>query len=545
MFISRKKREAACEALKSFVAALLVATMMFGPAQAWAGDDDNHGAYESTLKQIKHIVVIYQENWSFDSLYGDFPGANGMDNASATSLNQVDRLGVPYKTQLGTPFNRISAAAPQLTTPPQPINTNVSPNAIDSRFPANLDTLHPYNAQDFIQNGDKTGDIVHRYWNHFSQIDGGKNDKYVAWSDNPGLVMSYFNATNLPEGKLAQQYTIADNFFHSAFGGSFLNHQFLIAATAPVFPNASTVTPGSIAAVDSSGQLALDANHRPVHDGFITPIGGVTPVGSTFDHNYVVNTAHSVNLIPNFRVKTDPSLVPSLNDSNPSDTARPYTPTIGDRLDNKNVSWKYYAGGWNEALASTLSNPSPANPATVNSLFQWHHQPFAYYDNYAPFLSNGTANPRSAAHLQDEKNFYQDVQNETLPVVSFIKPLGPNNEHPGYADLLTGQQHVADLVKTVQESRYADNTLIIITYDEFGGRWDHVAPPKIDQWGPGARVPAIFIGSMVKKGYVDHTQYETNSILSLLEQRFEMKPLTTRDAQANPLSNIFVRKHER
>ena len=101
---------------------------------------------------------------------------------------------------------------------------------------------------------------------------------------------------------------------------------------------------------------------------------------------------------------------------------------------------------------------------------------------------------------------------------------------------------MADLVSAVQKSKYADDTLIIITYDEFGGRFDHVAPPMIDQWGPGARVPAIFIGPMVKKGYIDHTQYETTSILGLIEERFELKPLSTRDAQANPLTNIFVRK---
>jgi phospholipase C len=540
-------RENLYERLQQFVAFWLVATMIFAPSAGWAGDQNNQGGNnqagnsqgESTIQQIKHIVVIYQENWSFDSLYGEFPGANGRSNASAQSLNQVDRFGVPYVQQLGQPFNRISAAAPQFTTPPQPINTNVTPNAIDSRFPANLDTLHPYDAQDFIQTGDKTGDIVHRYWNHFSQINGGNNNKYVAWSDNPGLVMSYFDATNLPEGKLAQEFTIGDNFFHSAFGGSFLNHQFLIAATAPVFPNAATVTPNSIATVDSTGQLALNASGRPAHDGNVTPIGGVTPTGTTFDKNYAVNTIYSKNLVPTFKKTTDVDLLPSQNDSNPNDTMRRYIPTIGDRLDAKHVSWKYYAGGFDAAIASTPTNPMPAVPATVDPLFQWHHQPFAYYDNYAPFNPDGTRNQRSVAHLQDETRFFADVQNETPPSVSFIKPLGPNNEHPGYADLLTGQQHVADIVKAIQQSKYWHNTLIIVTYDEFGGRWDHVAPPRIDQWGPGARVPGIFIGLMVKRGFVDHTQYETTSILRLIEKRFDLKPLSTRDAQANPFTNIF------
>ena len=99
----------------------------------------------------------------------------------------------------------------------------------------------PYNlvTKANLQTSDKTGDIVHRFWHEQAQINHGKMNRFVTWSDNPGLVMSYFDATSLPEGKLAQKYTMDDNFFHAAFGGSFLNHQFLIAAAAPVYPNAA------------------------------------------------------------------------------------------------------------------------------------------------------------------------------------------------------------------------------------------------------------------------------------------------------------------
>jgi phospholipase C len=345
--------------------------------------------------------------------------------------------------------------------------------------------------------------------------------------------MSYFDVTTLPEGRLAQQFTLSDNLFHSAFGGSFLNHQFLIAAAAPVFPNAATKTPSSLPVLDASGRLALGADGKIIRDG------KVTPINATFEHNFAVNTIYSVNMVPTFKTPADTDLLPSQNDSHPGDPARPYLPTIGDRLEERRISWKWYAGGWDAAVASTLSNPSPANPATVDPLFQWHHQPFAYYDNFAPFLPSGQRNPRSAAHLQDETNFLNDLKNRTLPHVSFIKPLGPNNEHPGYADLSTGQQHVADLVQAVQQSQYWDDCLIIITYDENGGRWDHVPPPAIDKWGPGARVPAILVGPTVKAGHVDHTLYETDSILALIEHRFHLKPLSTRDAQADPFTHVF------
>ena len=198
-------------------------------------------------------------------------------------------------------------------------------------------------------------------------------------------------------------------------------------------------------------------------------------------------------------------------------------PTIGDRLNEKNISWAWYSGGWNDALAG---NPDP--------LFQFHHQPFAYYANYA----DGT--PGRAAHLKDEKDFLQALTTpNNLPAVSFIKPLGPDNEHPGYANLTQGQQHVADLVSAVQNSPYWADTAIIITYDENGGRWDHVAPPMVDRWGPGTRVPTIIISPFAKKGFVDHTQYDTTSILKFDRDALGPGPARHPRRSRRPLTNAF------
>jgi phospholipase C len=465
-----------------------------------------------------------------------FPGANGLSKSSSLSLTQLDRLtGQPYSSQQGQPFDLVSGSA-SLTTPPQPINNG----AVDTRFDANLNTLFPYNIVNHstLQPTDKTGDIVHRYWHEQSQINHGKMNQFVSWSDNPGLVMSYFDATNLPEGKLAQQYTMCDNFFHAAYGGSFLNHQFLIAAAAPVYPNAPASMQPTLA---SDGQLALDpTTGKIVHDGSITPVGGLSfsDGTTTFDKNYAVNTIYSTNLVPTFSTPGSASLLPSQNDSNTSDTTRAYIPNIGDRLSDKNVSWKWYSGGWDNALASNPANNGtvPPNPP-VDPLFQWHHQAFAYYDNYAPWV-NGQRNLVSAAHLQDENNFFLDLQNNTLPAVSFIKPLGPNNEHPGYADLQQGQQHVADIVSAVRNSAYWGHTLIVVTYDEHGGRWDHVSPPTSNGiWGDGSRVPAIVIGPFAKTHFVDHTQHDTLSIIKTIELIYGLTPLNTFDANASSLAS--------
>jgi phospholipase C len=438
--------------------------LVFAAAQVHA-----QGSLAQLKARVNHIVVVYQENWSFDGLYGHFPGANGISNASPGTLRQVDKSGKP------------------LAAAPLPVNgKDVDPNFADI---APTLPLKPYDLLSLVSPATQTGDIVHRFYTQQLQIDGGKMDKFIAWSDNGGLVMSYFDATNYPEGKLAQEFTLCDNFFHAAFGGSFLNHMWLIAAATPVFPNAPA---GMIATPPDAAKLTAA-------DKVVTPDG------------YVVNTAFSVNQPVPPSVKDPATLVPNQT-----------LPTIGDRLTEKGISWAWYSGGWNDAMAG---KPDP--------LFQFHHQPFIFFSNYA----DGTEAKRT--HLRDETDFFTALGNGTLPAVSFVKPLGPDNEHPGYANLLRGQQHVEDIVARIRASALWNDTVIIITYDENGGRWDHVAPPVVDRWGPGTRVPTIVVSSLARKAYIDHAQYDTTSILKLIEQRWDLKPLGTRDAGVASLVNAL------
>jgi phospholipase C len=320
------------------------------------------------------------------------------------------------------------------------------------------------------------------------QIDGGKMDKFAAISDAAGLSMGYYNTANLPLYPYAKQYTLADNFFHAAFGGSYLNHIWLVCACTPTWPNAPA---SSVAQVDENGNMVKD--------------GAVTPDGYNVNTSFTVNSPHPPNITNTLQ------LVPNQTQ-----------PTLGDRLSEKGISWAWFSGGWTDA---TSGNPDP--------LFQYHHQPFAYFQNYA----DGT--PGRAQHLKDESEFYYDIQNNALPAVSFVKPLGEENEHPGYTNAASGEMHAAQLVDLIQKSPAWQDTAIIITYDENGGFWDHVAPPKVDKWGPGSRVPALIISPYAKKGYVDHTQYDTTSILKFIENRYGLAPLTSRDAGVNDLSNAF------
>jgi phospholipase C len=420
------------------------------------------------LDKINHIIVIYLENRSFDNLYGLFPGANGVANAG-DAAKQVDKNGKPYDKL------------------PPALNTNLRPPAVDARFPPDLANA-PFRSEAYAGLHEITGDLLHRFYQEQLQINGGKMNKFVAWSDAGGLVMSTYDGSTMPLWDYAQRYVLMDNFFHAAFGGSFLNHFWLVCACSPIYKD----PPPKL-------MIQLDANGALLKDAAVTPDG------------YAVNTMqprqgpHAANI-------TDPAqLLP------PQDL-----PTIGDRMSDKGVTWAWYSGGWNDAVAG---KPDP--------LFQFHHQAFAFFRNTA----NGT--PGAKEHLKDELDLIAGIEKGELPQVVFFKPAGEDNEHPGYASVLAGERHTADLIKMIERSPLWKDTAIIIAYDENGGLWDHVAPPKIDRWGPGTRVPALVISPFAKKGFIDHTQYDTTSILKLIETRFGLAPLGTRDAATNDMTNAF------
>ncbi len=201
--------------------------------------------------KIDHIVVIYEENHSFDNVFGGWEHVNGLDHASAQRQVMPDGSVLPC-----LPQNDVN-----LTSPPLPITCSgtVGSQTINSAF-ANA----PFRIDDYIQPEDTTcpppgvfapngvlngaglpggctRDLVHRFYNEQYQIDGGRQDRYVAGSDAVGLTMGTYDTTELPIYKYlhsadAPHYAIADNFFQSAFGGSFLNHQWLIAAKTPIWP---------------------------------------------------------------------------------------------------------------------------------------------------------------------------------------------------------------------------------------------------------------------------------------------------------------------
>ncbi|KQZ02439.1 acid phosphatase [Pseudolabrys sp. Root1462] len=453
------------------------------------------------INAIDTVVVIYAENRSFDNLYGAFPGANGLQNVTPENSRQLDRDGSVLK-ELPPVWNNLTAkGVTPVVTQAQTEHMANAPFAIDD--PKGLNT----------QLGVVTHDLWHLFYQNQMQINGGKNDKFAAYADAGGLVMGHYDGSKLPLWKVAKDYVLADNFFQGAFGGSFLNHFQLACACTPRYPDADkSPAKGIIAAVEADGVSLKLADNSP--KSAIDGIPKFVNNGQISPDFYAVNTMQ-------------PPYQPSANKPAPegdkrfADPSKPNTlppqhdVTIGDLLSLKGVSWAWYAGAWQAALDGQNATPVPN--------FQFHHQPYNYFVQYAP----GTA--AREEHLKDAGMngvaFIKAIDEGKLPQVTFYKPQGNLNSHAGYTDVMSGDEHMADVIAHLQKSPQWAHMLIVLTYDENGGFWDHVAPPKADRWGPGSRIPAIIVSPYARKGTVDHTQSDTTSILRFITKRYDLPVL--------------------
>lgn len=428
--------------------------------------------------------------------------------------------------------------------------------------------------------GGCTRDLVHRFYSEMFQINGGKQNRYVTGSDAAGLSMGYYDTTKLPiyvalHKHGAPHYVIADHFFQAAFGGSFLNHQWLVAATTPVFASAANDAGATDfhSVVDQNGMptstplyanlLGSSAKDAQLTASCAPPSGRPATPANVACGDFAINTIQPYYQ-PYAPGTADARRLPPLEN-----------PTIGERLSARGIDWAWYSGGWSNANGdvgapgwTNGSGPACGDPNAIagaaypncpDKLFQFHHQPFNYFKAYA----TGTA--ARAAHLRDVAEFVQVANTGRLKPVSFVKLIGAENEHPGYASEPAGSARLVDLIASIVNGPDGRDTLIIVTYDEFGGSWDHVPPPPYqtervaewdhrhhdhdhdhhagggahDRWGPGTRIPALLISKRFDRSGVDHANYDTTSILKLIEDRYHLAPLASRDAEVRSLARAL------
>src|SRR6266852_5353743 len=219
---------------------------------ATADADRADGLRNNTLSKIRHLVVIYQENHSFDNLYGAWEGVNGRASADPAQTIQIGQGGVPYSCLLQ---NEVNLASPQLPATCTDTTTGMSFSSAFSNQPFSIEAYIPSSAHtcplpgvsfaggSSLPNpnnlpGGCTRDIVHKFYQEQYQLNNGQQNRYVAGSDAIGMTMGYYDTSSLPiyqylHSPAHPHYAIADDFFQGAFGGSFLNHQWLIAAATP------------------------------------------------------------------------------------------------------------------------------------------------------------------------------------------------------------------------------------------------------------------------------------------------------------------------
>jgi phospholipase C len=515
------------------------------------------------MHRVKHTVVIYEENHSFDNLYGGWEGVDGLKHADKAHTTQV--------SQAGQAFECLQQDDVNLTSPPlDPTCTNTTGGAFQSHF-----TNAPFMIDDYIKPEDTTcpapgefaangklkgtglpggctRDLVHRYYQEQYQLNGGAQNRYMTGSDAVGLTMGGYHTRDLPiyeylHSKGHPHYAIADRFFQAAFGGSFLNHQWLVAAATPTDPAAGA---GDHSVVDSNGMptsYPLYTAEAGVQDKAFTQ---ACPGRAGFTcGDYAVNTIQ-----PPYQPYSSPTALK---------LAPQTAPTIGDRLSEKGIDWAWYSGGWSNADGdhnapgwTNGDGPNCSDPNAVatavypncpDKLFQFHHQPLNYFKSFEP------GSEMRKQHLRDEVELEGLISGSKksceLKPVSLLKPIGAENEHPGYASEHTGSDHLVDLLKGIEGSKCAKNTMVVVTYDEFGGQWDHVPPPGqgsttpgvSDEMGPGTRIPALVLApGLHGNAVVDHASHDTTSIMATIEHRYGLKPVSSRDGSVQDLSTVYA-----
>lgn len=487
-------------------------------ATATTPDD---AALDAKLREHIHtVVVLYAENRSFNNLFAGFPGLE-------RPLKALDSPEYRQRDRDGTLLTTLPPIWSGLVPKPQTVDGrhyHIDEKAIVGLPNQPFALRTPQGAP--LPHDVITRDLIHRFYENQLQINGGRNDGFVAWGNTGAMVMGHYadSAKQLRLWQIARQFTLCDNFFMGAFGGSFLNHQYLAAAQAPFYPDADQ-SPAKFQIAVMQGDDPSSIRPKLAEDSPASAMQGRPQWAS---HDALTPDFWAVNTIgpayaPGFN--QDPQ-DPQLADAGSPNTLPPQMHlTIGDMLSRSGVDWAWYAGAWQLALEGRGQGDHKEFPQAPD--FQPHHQPFNYFRQFAPGTAARRQHLRDAGtgSTADSNHFVAAAEAGTLPAVAFYKPQGNLNMHAGYASVEDGDEHLAQVIEALRKSPQWPHMLVVLTVDENGGWWDHVAPPKGDRWGPGTRIPAIIVSPHAKKGFVDHTIYDTGSILRFITRRFSLNKL--------------------
>jgi phospholipase C len=493
----------------------------------------------ATATKIKHLVVIFGENDSFDHYFGTYPAAQ--NNPGEPPF--VAASGTPAVNGLSTPLDPTKAFAPVtgvhlLTANPTAANVGngtgaANPFRLGPSQAATTDMGHSYLPEQQASN-DGAMDLFPKY----TGSAGPPPNTDAGAASTTGAVMAYFDGNAVSElWSLAQNYALDDNAWTTTFG--------------PSTPGAINLISGQTNGISQMNHTPFAASHA-VADGN----GGFTMIGDTDPLGDVCSTAADQN---------------SMAGTN-----------VGDLLNAKNISWGWFEGGFDLTITNAngttgcarQTNATVPDIAETSTDYIPHHEPFQYYastanlDHLRPSSVTAIGNTLEddgktrdpANHQYDSHDFFAALQAGNFPAVSYLKAPAYEDAHPGYSDPIDEQAFIVRVITAVQSSGDWASTAIVITYDDSDGWYDHQAPSIVNvsataedalnglgsctsgaQQGPaapatplvgtdgkpaqgrcgyGTRIPLLVISPFAKKNYVDHTLTDQSSVLKLIEDNW-------------------------
>ncbi|MGW7681964.1 phospholipase C [Kribbella sp. NPDC054772] len=483
------------------------------PANAQAA---NWSRPVGTTTPIKHVVVIFGENISFDHYFGTYP--------NATNEN-------------GTPFTA-AAHTPKVNGLSQQLLTN-NPNA--------------YNPKRLAPSQALTCDQNHGYSAEQKAVNGGKADKFVENTETdkctgqpvlfgePGLVMDYFDGNTVTAmWNYAQHYALSDNSFDTVYG--------------PSSPGAVNLISGQ-----THGVQAIDPKTgKPTTDAYAVQSPDANGIGTMTNDPDPYYDDCSNN-----------------NGKSSNNLAVMHGKNIGDLLNDQHVTWGWFQGGFKptssangKAVCGSTHTNIGGNAATDYSP---HHEPFMYYQSTAnpkhlpPSSVAAIGRTDQANHQYDTSDFDAAVAANNLPAVSFLKAGEYQDGHAGYSDPLDEQAFVVKEINQLQKSKDWASTAVVLAYDDSDGWYDHVTPPSVngskdaaldqaalcgkkpvaggyaDRCGYGPRLPLLVVSPYAKTNHVDHAVTDQTSVLKFIEDNWRTGKIGDHsfDERAGSLNSMF------
>jgi len=516
--ISKNLRRMAAIALASNLALAMPSGLFASPAK-----EGSESA--STATPIKHVIVIFDENISFDHYFATYPHATNPRGEPA------------FHAQDDTPRANNLLSGGLLTENPN----STQPFRMDTGvLSVTCDQNHSYTPeQQALDHG-----LVDKFPESTGSGGPGCND----YGKGTGVVMGYFDGNTVTAmWNYAQHYAMSDNSYGTMFGPSAVGALNLIAgttATATLFP-----TKPNGAAASAAGNIANGSNTGPV-------IGDPRPAG---DECVLTN--------PGLQTTTMVSLV---------------GPNVGDLLNAKNITWGWFQGGFaptgfnakGQAICAA-HHAGLAGDDAVETVGDYipHHEPFQYYSSTQNLHHVQPSNAAligtsadGANHQYDLSSFWLALGEDRLPAVTYLKAAAYQDGHPGYSDPIDEQVFVVGVINAIANSQYWKDTAIIIAYDDSDGWYDHVLGPVVNQsavaddalagagdcgaatavgtqgrCGYGPRLPLLVISPYAKQNYIDHRAVDQSSILRFIEDNWDLGRIgnDSSDVKAGKLDGLF------